>query len=81
LVPECVVVKCDCGERPVLLTTSETAWGCRTDHAAFVRKELASRGASDWAPHPWEAVYQEWRKKNEYLVSEDTYWLELSAID
>jgi hypothetical protein len=30
---------------------------------------------------PWEAVYQEWRKKNEYLVSEDTYWLELSAID
>jgi hypothetical protein len=38
-------------------------------------------GASDWAPHPWEAVYQEWRKKNEYLVSEDTYWLELSAID
>ena len=38
-------------------------------------------GASDGAPHPWEAVYQEWRKKNEYLVSEDTYWLELSAID
>ena len=81
MVPECVVVKCDCGERPVLLITSETAWGCGTDHAAFVRKELASRGASDGAPHPWEAVYQEWRKKNEYLVSEDTYWLELSAID
>jgi hypothetical protein len=43
-VPECVVVKCDCGEGPVLLTASETGCRCGTDHAAFVREELASRG-------------------------------------
>lgn len=75
--PECVVVECDCGERPVL-SASETVCGCGTDHAALVRGVLASRGA----PHPWDAEYHEWRKKqDEYLVSEETYWLELSSLD
>ena len=75
--PECVVVECDCGERPVL-SASETVCGCGTDHAALVREVLASRSA----PHPWDAEYHEWRKKqDEYLVSEETYWLELSSLD
>ncbi len=79
--PECVVVKCDCGERPVL-SASETVCSCGTDHAALVREKLASRGASDGASHPWEAEYQEWRsKQDEYLMSEDTYSLELSRLD
>jgi hypothetical protein len=75
--PECVVVECDCGERPVL-SASGTICGCGTDHAALVRDVLASRSA----PHPWDAEYHEWRKKqDEYLVSEETYWVELSSLD
>jgi hypothetical protein len=75
--PECVVVECDCGERPVL-SASGTVCGCGTDHAALVREVLASRSA----PHPWDAEYHEWRKKqDEYLVSEETYWVELSSLD
>ena len=74
---ECVVVECDCGERPVL-SASETVCGCGTDHAALVIEVLTSQRA----PHPWDAEYHEWRKKqDEYLVSEETYWLELSSLD
>ena len=79
--PEHVVVECECGER-VVLTTSETVCGCGEDHAALVREELASRKVSEEAAHPWEAEYQEWRRKQkEYLVSEETYQLELNAVD
>ena len=79
--PEYVVVDCDCGERSVL-RASDTVCSCGTDHAALVREELAFRGVSEGASHPWEAEYQEWRRKlDEYLVSEDTYSLELSRLD
>jgi hypothetical protein len=79
--PECVEVECDCGERPVL-SASETVCGCGADHAALVREMLAYRQASDGNPHPWDAEYNEWRKKqDEYLVSEETYQLELSSLD
>ena len=75
--PECVVVQCDCGERPVL-STSETACRCGTDHATLIRRVLVSQSAS----HPWEAEYDDWRnKQGEYLLSEDTYSLELSRLD
>jgi hypothetical protein len=79
--PECVVVQCDCGQRAVL-SASETVCSCGADHAALVGEELASRGVSDGASHPWEAEYQEWRKKlNQHLLSEETYQLELSRLD
>jgi hypothetical protein len=79
--PEHVVVECDCGQKPVL-NASETVCRCGADHAALLREELASRGASDGASHPWDAEYQEWRRKqDEYLVSEETYRLELSRLD
>jgi hypothetical protein len=75
--PECVVVQCDCGQRAVL-RASETACSCGIHHAALVRKVLASQKA----PHPWDVEYDEWRKKqDEYLLSEDTYSLELSRLD
>jgi hypothetical protein len=75
--PEHVVVECDCGER-VVLTASETVCSCGADHAALVWESLASQKA----PHPWDAEYGEWRKKqDEYLVSEETYELELSRLD
>jgi hypothetical protein len=78
--PECVVVGCDCGERAAL-TASKTVCNCGTDHAALVRGVLASRQASDRISHPWDAEYDEWRKKQEeYLVSEETYRLELSRL-
>ena len=79
--PEYVVVECDCGQSPVL-TASETVCHCGTDHAALVRNELASHRMSDGASHPWDAEYDQWRRKqDEYLVSEETYWLELRSID
>jgi hypothetical protein len=77
---ECVVVECDCGERPVL-SASETVCGCGADHADLVREVLAFRQASDRTLHPWEVEYQEWLGKNDYFLSEETYWLELSRLD
>ena len=78
--PQHVVVECDCGEM-LVLSASETVCRCGTNHTALVREELASRKVSEEAPHPWEAEYQEWRRKNEYLLSEETYQLELNAED
>jgi hypothetical protein len=79
--PVCVVVECDCGERPVL-SASETVCSCGADHVDLVREELASRKASDGISHPWDVEYDEWQsKQDEYLLSEEIYWLELSRID
>lgn len=77
---ECVVVGCECGESAPL-TASKTVCSYGADHAALVREVLASRQASDGISHPWDAEYDEWRKKqDEYLVSEETYRLELSRL-
>ena|SRR3712207_6982439 len=78
--PECAVVDCDCGERTVL-TASAAVCGCGADHAALVRGGLASRRVPGGAPHPWEAEYEGWRRNNEPLLSEETYWLELSNVE
>lgn len=79
--PESVVVECDCGER-LALTASETVCGCGADHGDLVREEIASRQASDRISRPWDVEYDEWRRKrDEYLLSEEIYWLELSRID
>ena len=75
--PEDVRVECDCGQRPVL-SVSETVCGCGADHAALVRRVLASGRA----PRPWDAEHDEWRtRRAEYLLSEDVYSLELSRLD
>jgi hypothetical protein len=79
--PACVVVECDCGERAVL-SASETVCSCGADHATLVREELASRRSPEEVPHPWEAEYQEWRKKHDELLrSEGNYWLEWKLIE
>ncbi len=73
---EQVVVECDCGQR-LVLSASEPVCGCGRNHAAVIRKALPSHRD----PHPWDAEYEEWRKKqDEYLLSEKTYWLELSSL-
>jgi hypothetical protein len=47
-------------------------------HTGLVREALAQQRAS----HPWEVNFQEWNKKQgEYLLSEETYRLELSRLD
>ena len=72
--PECVVVECDCGERPGL-TASLSTCRCGADHANLVREELASRRSSDEASHPWYEEYREWRKEQDELsYSESHYW-------
>jgi len=72
-----VVVGCDCGER-LVLSASETVCGCGTDHVALVNEVLSFQRV----PHPWDAEYHEWRrKKDEYLLSEEPYQLELSRLD
>ena len=79
--PECVVVECDCGERPVL-TASLSTCGCGADHAALVREELASRRSSEEVSHPLEDEYLEWRKEqDEFLHSESHYSVEWRALD
>jgi hypothetical protein len=79
--PEHVVVDCNCGER-LVLTASETLCWCGADHAALVREQLASKRSPGEVSHPWDAEYQEWcKKQDEYLVSEETYRLELNAND
>lgn len=77
----CVVVECDCGERPVL-SASETVCSCGTEHASLVWEVLAFRQASGGISYPWDAEYDEWRrKKDEYLLSEEPYQRELSSLD
>jgi hypothetical protein len=79
--PGCVVVECDCGGRAVL-SPSVTVCRCGADHEILVWEELASGRSSEEAPHPWEVEYQEWRKKqHEYLLPEETYWLEWKVIE
>ena len=79
--PGCVVVECDCGERPIL-SASETVCSCGADHEALVGEGLASGRSSKEVPHPWDDEYHEWHKKlNEYLRTECNDWLEWRVIE
>jgi hypothetical protein len=49
--PGCVVVECDCGEKPVL-TGSTTTCSCGADHAAVVSGEPVVRQPEDEVAHP-----------------------------
>ena len=51
--PECVVVECDCGERPTLSGLVTTCGWCGADHATVIREELDARQLEDEAVHPW----------------------------
>jgi hypothetical protein len=79
--PGHVVAECQCGESPVL-SASETRCRCGADHVALIGEEPASGGRSEAASYSLDKECHEWRKKqDEYLVSEETYWLELSRLD
>jgi len=51
--PECVVVECDCGERPTLTASMTICSRCGADHAVIVQEELNSRQLKDEMAHPW----------------------------
>jgi hypothetical protein len=75
---ECLVVECECGHRPVLSASETLCSSCGRDHGPLLREVLAQSRVS----HPWEQEYEQWRKQQEeYLMSEETYWLELSTLD
>jgi hypothetical protein len=80
--PECVIVKCDCGET-VILTTSERVCRCGIDHDALFRETTASGNLRHGAAsHPWDQEYREWRERqDEFLRSEKPYQQELRAVD
>ena len=79
--PECVVIECDCGERPVLSASLSTC-GCGTDHRALVWEELASGRSSEEVSHPLEDEYRQWREKQkEFLYSESHDWVEWRALE
>jgi hypothetical protein len=85
--PEGVVVECECGHRPILSASETLCRGCGAEHAALVHEVLAARQQQRPA-HPWEADYHSWRTSSttsssheEYLLSEETYRLEMSRLD
>ena len=79
--PECVVVECDCGERPVL-SASQSTCGCGADHAALIGEELASRRSSEEGSHPLDDEYREWRREQDKSsYSESHYWMEWRFIE
>ena len=51
--PECVVVECDCGERPTLTRLESICPECGADHAAIIREDLAIRRVGDETIYPW----------------------------
>lgn len=76
--PGRVVVECDCG-RKVVLTASQAVCECGADHAFLVKQSVKT---SEETSHPLEAEYREWRdRQGEYVISEETYWLELRDLD
>jgi hypothetical protein len=77
---EALLVECECGHRPVLSASQTLCGSCGRDHGALLREVLAAQ--SRVSRHPWEEEYERWRKQQEeYLISEETYWLELSTLD
>ena len=56
--PGCVVVECDCGERPALTASAIICGECGADHANIVQKELeVSRPTEDAVVHPWRSLH------------------------
>ena len=51
--PECVVVECDCGQRPTLTRSESACPECGADHATIVEQELADHRVRDETIHPW----------------------------
>ncbi len=51
--PGCVVVECDCGERPTLTASMTVCSECGAEHAPTVQEELDTRQLGEESAHPW----------------------------
>ena len=51
--PECLLVKCDCGEMTTLTDSDTTCAWCGADHTSIIQEELVPRWLEDEAVHPW----------------------------
>ncbi len=54
--PECVVVECDCGERPSLTPSECICPKCGAGHTSIVQQELVAHRVGDETIHPWRYV-------------------------
>lgn len=79
--PEWVIVECECSKRPTLTPSEPRCW-CGADYESLFEEELVSERPSEAGCHSLEVDHQQWRRnQDEYLRSEDTYRMELSALD
>lgn len=51
--PGCIVVECDCGERPTLTASATICSECGADHVATTQEEVDTRQLEDETTHPW----------------------------
>jgi len=65
--PECLLVKCDCGEATTLTDSDTTCAWCGADHTSIVQEELVPRWLEDETVRPWR--YSGAREEDEILAS------------
>ncbi len=65
--PECLLVKCDCGETTILNGSDTTCAWCGADHTSIIQEELVPRWLEDEAVHPWH--YSRAREEARILFS------------
>jgi hypothetical protein len=64
--PECLLVKCDCGEMTTLDDSDTTCVWCGADHTSIIKEELVPRWLEDEAGH--SRHYSETREEAEILT-------------
>ena len=64
--PECLLVKCDCGEMTTLDDSDTTCVWCGADHTSIIQEKLVPRRLEDEAGHSWR--YSETREEAEILT-------------
>jgi hypothetical protein len=65
--PECLLVKCDCGEMTTLDDTDTTCVWCGADHTSIVQEELVPLWLEDEAVHP-DAIREHAKKAGSLLA-------------
>ncbi len=65
--PECLLVKCDCGEMTTLDDYDTTCVWCGADHTSIVQEELAPRWLEDEAVHRY-AIWEHAKKEGLLLA-------------
>ena len=65
--PECLLVKCDCGETTTLGDSDTTCAWCGVDHTSIIQEMLVPQWLEDEAVHPWH--YARAREEARILAS------------